>query len=229
MENYQELIALIAMTMGVGWASGINLYAAILVLGITAASGNLVLPEELQVLQNPMVLGAAGLMYFVEFVADKTPGVDTGWDALHTFIRIPAGALLAAGAVGEVTPALEIAAGLVGGSMATISHVTKASSRALINTSPEPLSNWAASLGEDVMVLGGLWTMLNFPLVFIILMVIFIGVIIWLLPKLFRALKAVFRKIRSWLGGSKDATQQREESVLPTEQQVVLSQKTTAE
>ena len=213
MDNYQELIAIIAMTMGVGWASGINLYAALLVLGITGATGNLALPEELQVLQEPMVMGAAGLMYFVEFFADKTPGVDTGWDALHTFIRIPAGAMLAAGAVGDVTPALEITAGILGGSMATISHVTKASSRALINTSPEPVTNWAASIGEDVMVLGGLWTMMNYPLLFIALMVVFVGLVIWLLPKLLRALRAVFRKIKSWFSGEKEADQPVTEAV----------------
>ncbi len=203
MENYQELLSIIALTMGVGWASGINLYAALLVLGVAANTGNLALPPELQVLQNPMVIGAAGVMYFVEFFADKTPGVDTGWDTIHTFIRIPAGAMLAAGAVGEVTPALEIAAGLLGGSMATASHVTKASSRVLINTSPEPASNWAASITEDLMVFGGLWTMLNYPLVFILLMVLFILLAIWLLPKIWRALKIIFARVRDWLTGEK--------------------------
>ena len=202
MENYQELVAVIAMTMGVGWASGINLYAALLVLGIAGATGNITLPEELLVLQNPMVVAAAGLMYFVEFFADKTPGVDTGWDAIHTFIRIPAGAMLAAGAVGDVTPALEVAAGVLGGSMATASHLTKASSRALINTSPEPMSNWAASIGEDVVVLGGLWTMFNYPLLFLGLMVVFILLVIWLLPKLIRAIVKLFRKFLAWLSGS---------------------------
>ncbi len=126
--------------------------------------------------------------------------MDTGWDSIHTFIRIPAGALLAAGAVGEVTPALEIAAGILGGSMAGASHLTKSSSRLLINTSPEPFSNWGASIGEDLMVLGGLWTMLNYPLVFLCLMVVFIGLVIWLLPKMWRVLAAIFRRIGGWLG-----------------------------
>lgn len=200
MDNYQELISVIALTMGVGWASGINLYAALLVLGLAGATGNVQLPAELQVLQDPLVIFAAGAMYLVEFFADKVPGVDTGWDALHTFIRIPAGAMLAAGAVGDVTPALEIAAGIMGGTMASASHLTKASTRALINTSPEPFTNWVASISEDLMVLGGLWAMFNHPLLFLCLMVLFIALVIWLLPKLLRLVVRIFRKIGQWLG-----------------------------
>lgn len=204
MESYQTLVATLALTLGVGWASGINLYAVVFVLGLAGVTGNIALPEGLQVLQDPLVIGAAALMYAVEFFADKTPGVDSGWDTLHTFIRIPAGALLAAGAVGDVTPALEITAGLLGGTMATASHFTKASSRLLINTSPEPFSNWAASIGEDVLVLAGLWTMFNHPVVFLVLMVLFVGLVIWLLPKIWRLIRAVFRKISTWLGGAKE-------------------------
>lgn len=200
MDNYQELISVIALTMGVGWASGINLYAALLVLGLAGATGNVQLPAELQVLQDPLVIFAAGAMYLVEFFADKVPGVDTGWDALHTFIRIPAGAMLAAGAVGDVTPALEIAAGIMGGTMASASHLTKASTRALINTSPEPFTNWVASISEDLMVLGGLWAMFNHPLLFLCLMILFIALVIWLLPKLLRLVVRIFRKIGQWLG-----------------------------
>jgi len=200
MDNYQDLISIIALTMGVGWASGINLYAAVLVLGLAGSTGNIDLPPELAVVQNPMVIMAAGIMYFVEFIADKIPGVDTGWDALHTFIRIPAGAMLAVGAVGDVTPALEIAAGLMGGTMAGASHLTKFSTRALINTSPEPFSNWAASISEDVLVLGGLWAMFNHPWLFVGLMVAFLLLVIWLLPKLWRLLKVIFTKLGEWLG-----------------------------
>ena len=200
MDNYHELISVIALTMGVGWASGINLYAAVLVLGLAGATGNVELPAQLTVLQDPLVIFAAGAMYAVEFFADKVPGVDTGWDALHTFIRIPAGAMLAAGAVGDVTPALEIAAGLLGGTMAGASHLTKASTRALINTSPEPFTNWVASISEDLMVLGGMWAMFNHPLLFLGLMVLFIALVIWLLPKLLRLLMRLLRKIGQWLG-----------------------------
>jgi len=205
METYEGIITTLALTLGVGWASGINLYAAICVLGLCGATGNLVLPEQLTILQDPLVIGAAGLMYIVEFFADKTPGVDSGWDAIHTFIRIPAGAMLAAGAVGDVTPALEVAAGILGGSMASASHFSKASGRLLINTSPEPFTNWGASIAEDLMVFAGLWAMLNHPLLFIALMIAFIALVIWLLPKIWRAIRVVFRKIASWFGGGKAA------------------------
>tara|TARA_R110000822_G_scaffold59736_19_gene149002 strand:- start:13722 stop:14381 length:660 start_codon:yes stop_codon:yes gene_type:complete len=200
MDNYQDLISIIALTMGVGWASGINLYATVLVLGLAGSTGNIDLPPELAVVQNPIVIMAAGVMYFVEFIADKVPGVDTGWDTLHTFIRIPAGAMLAVGAVGDVTPALEIAAGLMGGTMAGASHLTKFSTRALINTSPEPFSNWAASISEDVLVLAGMWAMFNHPLLFVGLMIAFLLLVIWLLPKLWRLLKAIFTRLGEWLG-----------------------------
>jgi hypothetical protein len=200
MESYEALMATLALTMGASWASGINLYAALLVLGIGGSTGNIDLPPDLQVLENPMVIGAAGLMYFVEFFVDKTPGVDSGWDTLHTFVRIPAGAMLAAGAVGDVTPALEIAAGIMGGGMAATSHATKAGSRLLINTSPEPVTNWTASITEDLMVFAGLWTALNHPFVFLILLIIFIVIVAFLLPKLWCAIKLVFRKIGQLLG-----------------------------
>jgi len=200
MDHYQQLLSTLALTMGVGWASGINLYAAVLVLGLAGATGHIALPPDLQMLQDPLVIAAAGLMYMVEFVADKTPGVDTGWDGLHTFIRIPAGAMLAAGAVGDVSPVLEIAAGLMGGSLAATSHLTKASTRVLINTSPEPFSNWGASIAEDLTVLGGMWAMFNHPLLFLILLILFVALVIWLLPKLWRLVAAVFRKIGTWLG-----------------------------
>ncbi|MEH6558775.1 MAG: DUF4126 domain-containing protein [Oceanicoccus sp.] len=199
MESYDTLLATLALTMGASWASGINLYAALLVLGIGGATGNIDLPPDLLVLTNPLVIGAAGLMYAVEFFADKTPGVDTGWDAIHTFIRIPAGALLAAGAVGDVSPGMEIAAGLLGGSIAATSHITKTGSRMLINTSPEPVSNWLASFSEDIVVVGGLWTALNYPLVFLIMLAVFLVVAIWLLPKIWRLIKIVVMKIGRFL------------------------------
>ncbi len=200
MESYETLIATLALTMGASWASGINLYAAMLVLGLAGASGNMELPPGLEVLQNPVVIMAAGFMYFIEFFVDKTPGADTAWDTLHTFIRIPAGALLAAGAVGDVTPALEIAAGIVGGSLSATSHATKAGSRLLINTSPEPFSNWAASISEDLLVLGGLWAALTHPLLFLILLLVFVGIVIYLLPKLWRMVKMIVRKIGEFTG-----------------------------
>ncbi|MFT7052794.1 MAG: hypothetical protein ACJAU1_000344 [Psychromonas sp.] len=200
MESYEALLATLALTMGASWASGVNLYAALLVLGLGGISGNIDLPTGLEVLENPLVIGAAGLMYVVEFFIDKTPGVDSSWDAISTFIRLPAGAMLAASAVGDVTPALEIAAGIMGGGLAATSHATKAGTRLLINTSPEPVTNWTASITEDLLVLGGLWTALNHPLIFIILMVLFIILAIFILPKLWRLIKLLFRKIGQFLG-----------------------------
>lgn len=197
MDAYQQLIATISLTMGVAWASGINLYATIGMLGILGATGNIVLPESLAVLQDPSIIAAALFMYAVEFFADKTPGVDTGWDTLHSFIRIPAGVMLAAGAVGEVNPAIVIVAGILGGSISATSHMVKAGSRVLINTSPEPFSNWAASVAEDVAVIGGLFAALHYPLVFIIMLILFIVAAIWLIPKLWQGIKVVFRKIRN--------------------------------
>jgi hypothetical protein len=208
MNEFQQMVSLLSLTMGVAWASGINLYAAVLVLGITGATGNIDLPPGLEMLQDPLVIAAAGVMYCIEFFADKTPGVDTGWDAIHTFIRIPAGAMLAASAVGDVTPALQVAAGLLGGTLSAATHATKAGSRVIINTSPEPVSNWLASLSEDGLVILGLWTAMNHPLLFIALLILFIGLMIWLLPRLWRAIRALLRKLAGWLGFRKpsDAT-----------------------
>lgn len=200
MESFNELTGTIALALGAGWASGLNLYAAILVLGLLGATGNMVLPEHLEILKNPLVIGAAGIMYAVEFFADKIPGADTGWDGIHTFIRIPAGAMLAAGAVGEVDPAVAVAAGILGGGLAAGSHAVKAGSRVLINTSPEPFTNWTASVVEDAAVVAGLWTALNYPWLFLIFLVVFVLLLIWLLPKLWRGIKKLFGFIGRLLG-----------------------------
>lgn len=189
MEQLDQIIRTIALMLGVGWASGLNLYAAILMLGFLGATGNVALPPELQVLTSPLVIVAAAVMYLVEFFADKVPGVDTGWDTIHTFIRIPAGALLAAGAVGPVNPAVAVAAALLGGGMAALSHTTKASTRVLINTSPEPFTNWTASVTEDVMVFGGIWAALHHPWLFLLLLTAFVLLAIWLLPKIWQGIK----------------------------------------
>jgi hypothetical protein len=189
MNGYETLIATMALTMGSAWASGINLYAALLVLGLGGATGNVTLPHELAMLENPFVIGAAGVMYLVQFFADKIPGVDSISDVLQTFVRIPAGAMLAVGAVGDVSPVLEVAAGILGASTAATSHATKTGTRLMINTSPEPVSNWTASVSEDLIVIGGLWAALNYPILFLTLLIIFIGLAIWLLPKLWRLIK----------------------------------------
>lgn len=203
MDAYQQLIATISLTMGVAWASGINLYATIGMLGLLGMTGNISLPDQLQILQDPLIIGAAAFMYAVEFFADKTPGVDTGWDALHSFIRIPAGVMLAAGAVGDVNPAMVIVAGILGGSISATSHMVKAGSRVLINTSPEPFSNWTASVAEDIAVIGGLYTALHYPLVFVVLFIVFIAISIWLLPKIWRGIKILFSKIKTFFSSEK--------------------------
>jgi len=195
------VVETIAITMGVAWASGINLYATIAMLGIMGATGNIALPAELAILQDPMVIGAAILMYMVEFFADKVPGVDSGWDAIHTFIRIPAGAVLASQAVGDVSPAMELAAAIAGGTLAATTHSAKAGSRLMINTSPEPFTNWVASISEDLLVIGGLWLALNHPVAWLVAFAIFIALLIWFLPKLWRGIKALFRKIGELFGG----------------------------
>lgn len=200
-----DITQTIALTMGVAWASGINLYAAILMLGYLGTTGSLDLPPDLQILGNPMVMLAAGLMYCIEFFTDKVPGVDTGWDAISTFIRIPAGAVLAAGAVGDVGSAAQLAAGIAGGTLTAGSHATKAGTRVMINTSPEPITNWFTSVGEDVAVIAGLWTALYHPVLFIVLLVLFILLMIWLLPKLWRGIKKVFGFIGRLFGGDKPA------------------------
>jgi len=181
----------IALAMGLGWASGLNLYAALFMLGLLHHTGHMALPPELAVAADPLVMGAAGLMYCVEFFADKVPGLDTAWDAVHTFVRIPAGAILAAQAVAPVGEGAQLAAALVGGGLAAGSHALKAGSRALINTSPEPFSNWTASIAEDLMVIGGLWTALYHPWIFLGLLAAFVLAAAWLMPRIWRGVKRV--------------------------------------
>jgi len=197
-----SVVETIALAMGIGWASGINLYAAICMLGILGSTGHLALPPDLLILQDPLVIAAAGFMYVVEFFADKVPGVDTGWDVIHTFIRIPAGAVLAAGAVGDLAPGAELAAAIAGGTLAAGAHATKAGTRAIINTSPEPVTNWTASIVEDVAVIGGLWVALQNPWLFLVGLVIFFAFAVWLLPKIWRGIKRVFGFVRRKLGGA---------------------------
>ena len=210
------IVETIALTMGVAWASGINLYAAIAILGILGASGNMVLPQDLEVLADPLVIGASCFMYFVEFFAGKTPGVDTGWDAIHTFIRIPAGAVLAAGAVGQMDPAVVLAAGIVGGTLAAGAHATKAGGRVMINTSREPVSNWVASISEDILVIAGLWTALYHPVVFLVALGVMILLMIWLLPKLWRGIRGLIRTIRGFFSGKSASLPVEEASIDPS-------------
>lgn len=199
-----DTVQYIALSMGTAWASGINLYAAVLMLGYLGTTGNIDLPPELMVVTDPLVMTAAGLMYCVEFFADKTPGVDTAWDSLHTFIRIPLGAVLAMSAVGDTTPAVELAAFLAGGSLTAATHATKAGGRVIINSSPEPVTNWLTSLGEDFMVIAGVWAALVHPLIFVVFLVLFIILMAWLLPKIWRGIKRIFSTLRDFIKGNKN-------------------------
>jgi hypothetical protein len=190
-----ESLAAIAVALGAGWASGLNTYAAVLVLGLAERLGLVGLPADLQVLGSPWVLGVAALLFALNFLADKIPYVDSINDALQTFVRIPAGFLLAYGAAAGLSPEVAAIAGLLGGTLAAGSHIAKTGSRALINTSPEPFSNIAASLTEDVAVVGGLALAIAHPLTFLCLLAAFVALLIWLLPKLVRLALVPIRRV----------------------------------
>jgi hypothetical protein len=197
------VVETIALAMGLAWASGINLYATLAMLGILGATGNMTLPPDLVILQDPVVIAAAGFMYCVEFFADKMPGVDTGWDTIHSFIRIPAAAVLAAGAVGDINPSMVLAAAILGGALGATSHTLKTGTRVLINASPEPFTNWGASVTEDLAVFGGVWAAIYHPVPFLGFLVLFVVLAIWLLPKLWRGVAGLFARLGRWLGRSK--------------------------
>ncbi|HEX6634904.1 MAG TPA: DUF4126 domain-containing protein [Usitatibacter sp.] len=194
--NDLDLLRIAAIFSLVAWASGLRLYLVVFALGLAGYNGWVELPEGLRVLQHPYVIGAAGLMLFLEFFADKVPWIDSAWDQVHTFIRIPAGALLAAGATGDTVSAMTIAAGILGGTITAGTHFAKTGGRLALNTSPEPFTNWAASLTEDAAVVGATWLAFAHPIVFLALFAIFIALLAWLLPKLWRFVASVFRRLR---------------------------------
>ena len=196
-------IEALSLAMGTAWTSGINLYATVAALGIARQMELIQLPQNLEVLAHPAVIAIACIMYVIEFFADKVPYLDSGWDALHTFIRVPAGAILAARALGDMNPGLEVAALLAGGSIALAAHGAKATTRLAINASPEPFTNWTASVTEDIAVLGGIWMIFNHPIVMIVLVVAFIGLGVWIVPKIIRMAKRGFQALRDRMRGAK--------------------------
>ena len=198
---------LVALAAALGWASGIRLYAVLFIVGAVGYAGWVELPEHLRVLSHPLVLAASGFMVFAEFFADKIPGFDSVWDLLHTFIRIPAGAALAAGVFGDSPPAWTLAAAILGGTLAAGSHFTKAGARVVINTSPEPVSNWAASFGEDLLVGTLIYLALAFPLAALAVVGFLVLVSLWLLPKLVRAIRGITTRLGQWFGGPGDSEQ----------------------
>ena len=192
-----QLVQSVALASLLAWASGIRLYLVIFAVGLAGYLGYVELPAALKVLQHPWVIGAAGFLLAMEFLVDKVPGIDSIWDAAHTFIRIPAGALLAAGATGDTLGALTVAAGLLGGTITAGTHFAKVGGRAIINTSPEPFSNWGASFTEDAMVLAGIWFAFLYPLVFLAALALFALLVIWFLPKLWRGVTAMWHLLRT--------------------------------
>jgi len=195
-----NLISTLAIAMGAGWVSGLNLYAAVATLGLLGRFAHLKLPGELDVLTSWWIIGLAVALYLVEFVADKVPYVDNVWDAIHTFIRIPAGAVLAATAFGDFDGGVQVAAFLLGGGLALSAHGTKASARAAINLSPEPASNIVVSLAEDVIAVGSILLSIFAPLVLIVLIVVFLTISFFIARRIINAMKAMMLRVRSVFG-----------------------------
>ena len=188
-----QVLQTVALASLLAWASGVRLYFVIFAVGLAGHFGHIELPAGLKVLEHPWVIGTAGFLLLAEFLVDKVPGADSAWDALHTFIRIPAGALLAAGATGDTLTPLTVAAGLLGGTITAGTHFTKAGGRALLNLSPEPFSNWTASFTEDALVFAAVAFALLFPLIFLAMLAAMLALIIWLLPKVWRGVATIFR------------------------------------
>lgn len=196
-----ELLTTSALGLGAAWASGLNVYAVALTLGLLDAAGVIHLPPQLAPLSSPLVLGIAACLYAIEFIADKVPGVDHVWDAIHTFIRIPAAAILAASAIGAVDPNLTVAAALVGGTLAFGSHLSKATARPALNLGI-PFAGAVLSLIEDALAIGGVVLAVFFPIALFIVLVVIVGVTIWLLPKLLRLAARLVSGLFRGFGGS---------------------------
>ncbi len=192
-----NLVQILGLALGSAWTSGINLYATVAVLGLLEHYRFASLPGSLHVLSNPVIIGVALFLYCIEFVADKIPYVDTMWDALHTFIRVPAGAALAAAATTNMNPAVQVIALLLGGGLALSTHGTKATVRAAVNASPEPVTNWALSLFEDVFAIAAAIFAVLHPIGIIIVILIFLLVLAWILPKVVRRIRRMVTSVRN--------------------------------
>ena len=197
-----DMPSLLALAAALGWASGFRLYAVVFMVGVMGAGDWLALPAGLQVLASPLVLAVSGSLMLVEFFADKVPWIDSAWDALHTVIRVPGGALLAAGVFGADNATMGVIAGLLGGSLAATSMATKMTARAAVNTSPEPFSNGLVSLFEDGLVVAVVWLATQHPVAFGVALVVMVVLSVALLVVLFKFLRAVLRRVSSFFGGS---------------------------
>jgi len=202
--NALDMPQLLALAAALGWASGVRLYLVVLLTGLAGYLGWIPLPSGLQLLAHPVVLAASGFMVFVEFFADKIPGLDSIWDMVHTAIRIPAGAALAAGVFGADHAAMALVAALLGGGFAATAHAAKATTRAAINTSPEPFTNVGASLVEDTAVPVGLWLAVAHPLLFGLLFIAVLVLSVWLIRKSWRFLKSLFGRVARIFSGRSD-------------------------
>jgi hypothetical protein len=193
-----DFISTLAVSMGASWVSGINLYATVATLGLLSRFAHLKLPGDLDVVTNWWVIGVALFLFVIEFIADKIQLVDSVWDIIHTFIRIPAGAVLAATAFGDFDRSVQVIALLLGGGLALSSHGTKAAARALINTSPEPVSNIVVSLSEDLLAVVTVVAAVFLPVV--VFLIIAAGLIFsfWLLPRVIRFFRKVYQSIRGF-------------------------------
>ena len=196
-----EWLTTLSLALGSAWTSGINLYATVTVLGVFQKFGWAKLPGGLEVLDNWWIIGIAAGLYAVEFVADKVPYVDSVWDVIHTFIRIPAGALIAYSATTQTDPSFNVIATLLGGSLALTSHGTKSALRAAANLSPEPFSNWILSFVEDIIAWGGAILAIVAPILLMILIGIFLLIFAWFAPKIFRAIRRMWNATRSLFAG----------------------------
>ena len=194
--NALDLGQLAALAAALGWASGLRLYAVVFITGAAGYLGWLPLPEGLKLLQHPVVLIASFAMFAIEFVADKIPGLDSLWDTVHTFIRIPAGAALAMGALGGDNAAWGLVAALMGGTLAATAHAAKTTTRAAANTSPEPFSNIALSLAGDAFVPALLWLSVSYPLIFWPVLAVAVLVALVLIFVLMRFLRALIKRVR---------------------------------
>jgi hypothetical protein len=197
-----NLISTLAIAMGSAWVSGINLYAGVATLGLLSRFADLQLPGELEVLTSWWVIGVAVFLYAIEFVADKVPWVDSTWDVIHTFIRVPAGAVLAAAAFGDFDRSVQMIALLLGGGLALSSHGTKAATRAVLNTMPEPVTNIVASVFEDLLAVLSVVASVFFPILLFIIVGLGVGISIYLFNRIRKFFLQVSRKLRSWFNPS---------------------------
>jgi len=187
--------------LGSAWTSGINLYATVTVLGLLQKFGAAKLPGGLDALDNWWIIGIAGGLYLVEFFADKIPYVDSVWDVVHTFIRVPAGAIVAYAATNQLDSSITIPATLIGGGLALSSHGTKAALRVGANLSPEPVSNWVLSLVEDGVAFIGVVLAVFAPMIIASILIVFVLLFVWFFPKVFRAIVRMFKAITAFFRG----------------------------